>query len=203
MRTTSAVLTVFIFLWSTTADSEPFEHPDVDDVYPIVPDWQELTILHIGDSHVSAGLKTTLKKILKDSGGHYVADCWVGSRSKSWVTSGRLKQLLKKHNPEVVIVTLGTNIIKNHKPHRHSGWVHALSLQLGKRICYWLGPPPLLDDLYGLNAMLKTNSKPCRYFDARILDIEKRADGKFHLSKHQGESWAEKVWLWMNGKSFE
>ncbi len=173
---------------------------DVDDVYPIVPNWQGLTVLHIGDSHVSAGLLKGLARRFNAVGARYRPVCWVGSRSKSWIASGKLKQLIRKHRPDAVIVTLGTNTISDGRPNRHSGWVRKLARKLKGRHCYWLGPPPLLDDQHGFNEMLSTTTKPCRYFDSRLLNIPKRDDGKFHLTKAQGETWAGAVWAWMNGE---
>ncbi len=181
---------------SALSDAVPIA--DVDEVYPFVPSWPGLKVLHIGDSHVSAGLKRGMARRLKSAGSHYYADAWVGSRAKSWVVSGRLKQLLRKHRPDAVVITLGTNAMQNRHPDRYAGWVHALVSLIKGKTCYWLGPPPLIDDTFGFNKMLLERSKPCRFFDSRVLQIPKRADGKFHLTKDQGERWAAQAWTWMN-----
>ncbi|MCP4605604.1 MAG: SGNH/GDSL hydrolase family protein [Proteobacteria bacterium] len=191
---------IFISLVSIRAHAGPLRIDDVDDVYPVVPNWEGLTVLHIGDSHVSAGFKKELTRLFKAAGANYRPICWVGSRSKSWVASGKLKRLLKKHRPDVVVVTLGTNAMKNPRPDLYSVWVHTLVEQIEDQFCYWIGPPPLLDDLVGFNEMLHSSSKPCRCFDSRQLNTPKRKDGKFHLTKAQGEAWAKKVWEWMNGE---
>jgi hypothetical protein len=199
MRSVTVLMLIAVLLHSSDTVAGPLRIVDVDDAYPIIPEWPGLTVLHIGDSHVSAGLKIGLARHLKAVGALYLPICWVGSQAKSWVVSGKLRKLIVEHKPDVVIVTLGTNIMKNAAPSRYEGWVRALVEKLGGRTCYWLGPPPLLDDEKGFNEMLKTNTGPCRYFDARALSLSKRDDGKFHLTKAQGEAWAEQVWLWMNG----
>ncbi len=187
----------------SSAFSDAVPITDVDEVYPFVPRWPGMKVLHIGDSHVSAGLKRGLAKRLKSAGSQYCADAWVGSRAKSWVVSGRIKQLLRKHRPDAVVITLGTNAMQNRRPDRYSGWVQALVSLIKGKTCYWLGPPPIIDDTFGFNEMLLEHSKPCRFFDSRVLQIPKRADGKFHLTKTQGERWAAHAWAWMNDIKIE
>lgn len=188
-------------LLSATALGGPIELAPVDEVYPIAPNWHGINVLHIGDSHVSAGLRSGLERQLKRVGANYHPVCWSGSRSKSWITSGRLKRLLKKHHPAVVIVTLGTNAMQHERKDLYSVWIRALAKQLNGRICYWLGPPPLIDDLIDFNRLLRVNSAPCRYFDSRVLGTPKRKDGKFHMTRTQGETWADTVWRWMNSET--
>ena len=201
MSRLSSVFTLFVLLSADVcAVSGPLLLDDVDDVYPFVPTWQGMTVLHVGDSHVSAGLKRGLARRLKEAGAHYRPVCWVGSRAKSWVASGRLKRLIDKHRPDAIVITLGTNAMQHGRPDKYAGWVQALVRKLKGKTCYWLGPPPLLDDSHGYNEMVFENSKPCRYFDSRILNTPKRSDGKFHLTKTQGEDWAQKVWNWMNDR---
>lgn len=173
---------------------------DVDEVYPPPISWSGRRVLHIGDSHVSAGLVAGLRKRIKAEGAVYKAIHWVGSRSKSWVVSGRLRRLLREHSPHVVIVTLGTNVIKTPRPKRNAPWIRSMVKMIGPRRCFWLGPPPLIADRHGFNEMAQSACKPCRYFDTRELGFSKREDGKFHLTKRQGRIWAQQVWQWMNGE---
>ena len=195
--------TLFFFVLLTTGfqlAASPLKLPDVDDVYPFVPDWQNSRILHIGDSHVAFGFKSRLARHFHRAGASFHQEAWVGSRCKSWVKSGKMRNLIEEYGPSVVLVTLGTNEMKNRKPERILSWIRALISKIGRRTCYWVGPPPLLDDRYQYNEMLKSNVGPCRYFDSRVLDVHKRADGKFHLTRAEGENWAELIWKWMNGR---
>jgi hypothetical protein len=198
-RILDSIVLVIVLVAGSLVFAAPLKLADVDEVYPEVPQWLGARILHIGDSHVSAGFRSGLARRLKQAGAVYWPHCWVGSRSKSWIVSGRFRGLLRKHLPDVVVITSGTNMMSSHRPGRHAGWVQALIQRVGGRSCYWIGPPPLLSDEHGLNEMLESNSGDCRYFDSRVLDIEARDNGKFHLTRSQGEDWAELVWRWMNG----
>lgn len=180
------------------ATPEPAPIPPVDEVYPLPPNWNGTRVLHVGDSHVSAGLTTRLRQLLRSAGAIYTPRMWIGSRSKSWVTSGRLRTALDSVSPNVVIVTLGTNAMGNDRLDRYATWIEKLVSHVGPRRCFWLGPPGLLDDTNGFNEMAKGACRPCRYFDTRALGFEPRADGKFHLTREQGVTWADHVWKWMN-----
>jgi hypothetical protein len=186
-------------LWTSIVPGAPLPIPDVDEVYPIVPNWQSARVLHFGDSHVSAAFKSTLADHLRRAGARFKQSCWVGSRSRSWIKSGRLRKLIGSFRPNVVIVTLGTNEMKNRVPERSRSWVRAIIDKIDNNICYWLGPPPLIDDVHGYNDMLKNATEPCRFFDSRTLNIEPRKDGTFHLTQEEGRVWGERVWRWMNG----
>lgn len=172
--------------------------PPVDHVYPPPPDWTGARVLHIGDSHVSAGLTARLRKHLTRAGAIYRPRMWVGSRSKSWVASGRLRRLLDSFAPNAIVITLGTNAMGNSRPDRYARWIRKVVSHVGPRRCFWMGPPSLLEDPHGFNEMAAAAAAPCRYFDSRSLGFEPRKDGKFHLTRAQGKLWADAVWRWMN-----
>jgi hypothetical protein len=176
-----------------------FLPPPVDEVYPLPIDWRGLAVLHIGDSHVSRGLTEGLSDHLRLAGARYESVTWVGSRSRSWVASGKLKKLLRERSPGAVIVTLGTNAIRHPQPRRLAYWDHALVDLIGRRRCFWLGPPSLIADRHGLNPALMESTTPCRYFETRLLDFPVPENGKFHLTRAQGLIWAAAAWVWMNG----
>jgi hypothetical protein len=113
--------------------------------------------------------------------------------------SKKLSNLISKLHPDVVIVTLGTNGMSGGNPRKGAYWIRLLVQRIGPRRCYWLGPPPLIEDRYGFNEAAASSCSPCRYFDTRPLGFPPRADGRFHLTRGQGEEWARSVWKWMNG----
>ena len=194
------LLTILLVAATTAvAAAEVPRLADVDDVYPPAISWSGKRVLHIGDSHVSAGLTSGLRGHIKSEGARYKPVEWIGSRSKSWVVSGRFRRLLRKHAPHVVIVTLGTNVMKGRRQDLNAPWIRTLVRMIGPRQCFWIGPPSLIKDRFGFNEMAESASKPCRYFDTRVLGFRKRKDGKFHLSRRQGRAWADQVWMWMNG----
>ncbi len=177
----------------------PLPIADVDDVYPMVRDWAHARILHIGDSQLSRGYKSTLAAFFAEAGATFQQETWVGSKAKSWVVSGRASNLMRSFRPNVVLITLGTNTLRYQKPARERSWVLALIDRTAGTECFWIGPPPLIDDLHGYNEWLKKNTAPCRYFDSRVMDFQKRSDRKFHVTSEQGAIWAERVWQFMNG----
>ena len=194
----AALVALGVFI-TVNVPGAPLPLPEVDDAYPFVPDWRHARILHIGDSHVAAGLKKSLAHHFREAGARFHQEGWVGSRCKSWVSSGRLKALVTDFRPTVVVVTLGTNEMKNHKPDRNRSWVRGIVRRIDRASCYWIGPPPLLEDVHGYNDMLKQTIQPCRYFDSRILDVQPHEDGTFHLSIEEGTEWGDRIWHWMNG----
>jgi hypothetical protein len=177
----------------------PLEEPDA--VYPTPPDWRGVRVLHVGDSHVASGLVAGLRRALTDAGAVYRAEGWSGSRSRSWVVSGLLTRLIREFAPNVVVVTLETNVLRSPRTAAHAAWVRRLVERIGPRRCYWLGPPPLIDDLYGYGPVLAEACAPCAYFDTSRLPYPKTASGRFHLTRTQGLDWAARVWAWMNGGS--
>lgn len=182
------------------ARSTPLTIPEVDEVYPYIPNWKNSRILHFGDSHVASGLKATMAQHFRKAGAKYRQEGWVGSRSKSWIASGRLRQLVREFRPTVILITLGTNEMKNKVPTRNRCWIRAIVHRFKEATCYWMGPPPLIEDKYGYNEMAMRAVKPCRYFDSRILGLSPRNDGTFHLTRQEGTVWADLVWDWMNGE---
>lgn len=193
-----ALIFSFNFILLTTADGAPLPIANTDEVYPIVPNWKRARILHIGDSQLSGGYKTSLARFFSKSGAVFHQETWAGSRSKSWVVSGKAAALAESFRPNVAVITMGTNIIKSKHPERHLSWIRALIHRVGAKQCYWIGPPPLIQDRYGYNALMMKSTAPCRYFDSRMLDFPMRKDKKFHLSRKQGAAWAERVWRFMN-----
>jgi len=173
--------------------------PDPDEVYPTPPSWRGVRVLHVGDSHVASGLVDGLRRELGRAGALYEPHGWVGSRSRSWVVSGRLTELIKALAPQVVIVTLETNTLRSPKVQVNAAWARRLVERIGPRKCYWLGPPPLIEDRYGYGPILAGAVAPCRYFDTSRLPFHKNDNGRYHLTRAQGLAWAERVWAWMNG----
>jgi hypothetical protein len=196
----AVLIFAFNFMLSAAALGAPLPIADIDDVYPIVPNWKRARILHIGDSQLSGSYKASMARFFSKAGAVFRQETWVGSRSKSWVVSGKAAGLAKSFRPSVAVITLGTNIIKSKHPKRHLSWIRALIRRVGAKQCYWIGPPPLIPDLYGYNDLMAENTAPCRYFDSRALDFPRRKNGRFHLSGKQGAIWAERVWRFMNGR---
>ncbi len=165
-------------------------------------DWHDVRVLHIGDSHLENwGLKGTLKRKFKQAGATYSVYAWKGSSSRSWLRSGKLRRVLQKTAPHVVIVNLGTNISRADDPSQYSGYVRRVAERIAPRECYWVAPPPLIEDKNGFYDMLQAASKPCVFLDSREIEFEIRQSKVFHLDKRQSTIWAKQIWKWLNGRS--
>jgi hypothetical protein len=201
---TALVAALVLVASSTDAGLLPIAPlPSPDEVYPTPPDWRGVRVLHVGDSNVAAGLVAGLRKAFTDAGAVYQPHGWVGSRSKSWVVSGLLAKLVREVAPQVVVVTLETNTLRSRRIDVNAAWVRRFVERIGPRRCYWLGPPPLIEDAYGYGPVLADACAPCRYFDTSRLPYPKREDGRFHLTRQHGLDWADRAWAWMNGRADE
>ncbi len=197
-RPLKAALALLTFLSIEEVLADPLEIPEVDEVYPVVPDWRNARILQIGDSQLSYAFKREMARRYRAEGARFRMKRWVGSRTKSWIITRRAERLIRAYRPTVVVVTLGTNEMECPQE-QYEPWVRELVRHIGARMCYWLGPPPLIEDIRGYNEAMREIVAPCRYFDSRRLDAPIRKDHKFHLTRAQGEAWARLVWRWMNG----
>lgn len=201
---TAVALAVALFVSPSDAGLLPAAPlPSPDEVYPSPPDWRGVRVLHVGDSNVSAGLVSGLRRAFTEAGARYEPRGWVGSRSKSWVVSGRLTESIRELAPQVVVVTLETNTLRSPRVDVNAAWVRRFVERIGPRRCYWLGPPPLVEDAYGYGPVLAEACAPCRYFDTSRLPYPKHESGRFHLTREQGLDWAARVWAWMNGPADE
>lgn len=162
-------------------------------------DWQGVRVLHIGDSQLQNwGLRGTLKNKFKAAGAAYSASAWKGSSSRSWLWSGKLVRLLHRKAPHVVLVNLGTNVSRADEPGRYAKFVTRLAKKISPRECYWVAPPPLIEDKFGFYDMLQSASKPCIFLDSRKIDFQVPEKRVFHLNRRQSTVWAEQIWKWLN-----
>ncbi len=157
--------------------------------------WAGLSVLHFGDSQVSGGLTATLEEHIEAEGGQYVSNTWVSSSTRSWLVSRRLPELLHRHDPEVVIVTLGSNEQLTPNLEQYGDFVHKLVRRLAGRRCYFIGPPrwrvSRIDDIQ------RDKAVPCRWFDSRPIDAPRGGRMRAHFTFQGGAQWANAIWEWM------
>jgi len=124
---------------------------------PVPPMSSGVKILHIGDSHSAGGYGygPTLSKLFTKSNAEIVRVAYGGANAcvymvnepgcneTGWIRFARkrsmpqLRTLLSRHNPNLVIISLGSN---------HAHWwghrqVKTMTDLLKGRKCYWVGPP--------------------------------------------------------------
>ncbi len=153
------------------------------------------TVLHVGDSMVGGqgGLTKALEARFAAEGATMIHDHKVSESIVSFDKSTRLEELLAKHEPDIVIITLGTNDALVPHPRAFATNLRSIAKRVGTRECYWIGPPLWKPDTNGFVGVLRENVVPCRLFDSSKLDLKRQSDG-VHPSGRGGADWAAHFW---------
>lgn len=160
-------------------------------------------VLHVGDSTVGdgGGLELALDKRFHALGATFHHDAWVSASIWSVEHADKLKKLIRHFQPDLVIVTLGTNDVFHPTPAMLGPSIadisrKAATLGLARgappRECWWIGPPTWKKDL-GVVDVIRKHAAPCRFFDSSLMGIERRPDG-VHPTDKGGEEWARRFW---------
>jgi acyl-CoA thioesterase-1 len=144
------------------------------------------------------GLTKALGAKFKAEGAKFVRDYEVSVSIGTYARSPRLKNLLDKHKPDIVILTLGANDVFIPFPENHIKAVEAIVKKIGDRECYWMSPPTWKPDS-GIVDVIKEHSAPCKFFDSRNLTL-KRAGDHIHPTEKGGADWAELFWAYFQGR---
>jgi acyl-CoA thioesterase-1 len=157
------------------------------------------TILHVGDSMVGGnwGLTRALDQRFSAEGAKFIRDYKVSESIVSYDHSPKLKSLIEKHRPDIVIITLGTNDVFVPYPASMVGNVQNIVKRVGSRECYWMGPPTWKPDT-GIVQVLKDNVAPCKFFDSSGLKLQRGGDG-IHPTDRGGADWATSFWTYFRG----
>jgi hypothetical protein len=152
------------------------------------------TVLHVGDSMVGGnlGLTKALEQRFTGEGAKFVRDYKVSESVVSYDKSPKLKDLLAKHHPDIVILTLGTNDVFVPYPASMAGNVRNIVGRIGARECYWMGPPTWKPDT-GIVQVLRDNVAPCKFYDSSSLKLQRAGDG-IHPTDRGGAEWATSFW---------
>jgi lysophospholipase L1-like esterase len=154
------------------------------------------TILHVGDSMVGGnqGLTRALEQRFTAEGAKLIRDYKVSESIVSYDHSPKLKSLVEKNRPDIVIITLGTNDVFVPYPASMAGNVRNIVKRVGATECYWMGPPTWKPDT-GIVQVLKDNVAPCKFFDSSNLKLQRSGDG-IHPTDRGGAEWATSFWTY-------
>jgi lysophospholipase L1-like esterase len=149
-------------------------------------------VLHVGDSMVGGnwGLTRALEAKLEPEGATVVRHTKVSETLASMDKDATLKDLLHKHEPDIVIITLGTNDTDVPHPEVYAKHVANIAKRVAPRECWWMGPPKDSP----VNKVIKENSAPCTFFDSSTLKLDRTKDG-IHPSDKGGGQWANEFWI--------
>lgn len=154
------------------------------------------TILHVGDSMVGGnwGLTRALEQRFSAEGAKFIRDYKVSESIVSYDHSPKLKTLIEKNRPDIVIITLGTNDVFVPYPASMVGNIRNIVKRVGTTECYWMGPPTWKPDT-GIVQVLKDNVAPCKFFDSSNLKLQRGGDG-IHPTDRGGADWATSFWTY-------
>jgi acyl-CoA thioesterase-1 len=154
-------------------------------------------VLHVGDSFAAA-LGIPLSRLLKQAGLRSVLEFHDASYVPTWAHGSTLPRLLARHNPDLVLVTLGGNEFEIPEPQQRVPAIRRLVSTLSGRACVWVFPPRWKKDT-GLFEVVREHAAPCRFLDSDTLvpaDLPRKRD-RIHPSTNGGEIWATAVFEWL------
>ncbi|MBX3127791.1 MAG: hypothetical protein KF718_13790 [Polyangiaceae bacterium] len=153
-------------------------------------------VLHVGDSMVPL-VGNYLRPIFQSSGRKYFIDSVTSASTLDFGEKGLLQQAMYRYDPDLVLISLGSNELFDPKPERRAPAIRQIVAHTRGRPCLWIGPPAWKRDL-GFIQVLRNNLGHCRYFDSARLDLPRMADGR-HPDWTGGYRWASAVWTLLGG----
>lgn len=151
------------------------------------------TVLLVGDS-MAEGVGPWLQKKVEAVGGRFINGQTRSSTIVWWQGSGKLRELLALHKPDVVFIALGSNEIFIEQPALRAPLIKQMVEEIGARPSYWIGPPSWKPDL-GLVHVIEENFQPGHFYNSNDLKVPRAPDGK-HPTAQGYQTWTELVWNW-------
>ncbi len=156
-------------------------------------------VLHVGDSMVPL-VGNYLRPIFQARGDTYSIVSVTSTSTLDWGGEKRLLQkAMYKFNPQVVVISLGSNELFDPTPRRRARSIRQIVKDTRGRPCLWLGPPAWKKDL-GFIDVLKNNLGHCRFLDSTRLKLPRMADGR-HPNWTGGYRWASAAWKVLGGET--
>jgi lysophospholipase L1-like esterase len=170
-------------------------------------------VLLIGDS-LAVGMAPHFAALSKEAGVEFKALATVGTRIDQWASSKALQALLENFQPELVLISLGTNdeymtgdAAKRQAPYLKqlieviSRYPRKADYGLGPEWIVWIGPP-ILPKSAGISQMIQASagsplSPSYYYFHSEQLQIPRGPD-KIHPTALGYAGWAGAIWHWMS-----
>jgi lysophospholipase L1-like esterase len=154
---------------------------------------QNKTVLLVGDS-MAEGVGPWLKKKVEAVGGRFIDGHERSSTIVWWQGSGKLRELLALHHPDLVFIALGSNEIFMEHPEARAPLIQQMVEEIGARPSYWIGPPSWKPDK-GLVHIIEENFQPGHFYNSNDLVVPRAPDGKHPTAQGYG-TWTDLVWNW-------
>lgn len=162
-------------------------------------------ILLVGDS-LAVGLAPTFKALATQDGYVPTASAVSGTTISYW--AGKLPALLAKEQPQLVLVSLGTNDSVGSVFASEGGALAAIVKMVGDAgaLLVWIGPPelPRNTNLTGqdqVRAGIQAESP--WYFDSQTVDLplsQRDAAQRIHPSASGYAKWMSALWAWLQAQ---
>jgi len=175
-----------------------------------------MRVLLIGDS-LAVGMAPHFVALAKEAGVEFKSMAIVGTRIDQWAASADLKNLLASFQPELVLVSLGTNdsfmqgadVVAKQQAQLEkllgvlTEWPRQRDYGLGPDFIVWIGPPTLPKPPNpGISKMIQDSSGSALapsyyYFHSERLDLPRQPDG-IHPVVRGYAGWAGAIWHWLS-----
>ena len=158
-------------------------------------------VLQTGDSMVGGGLCRALQPRFAAEGTKFIRDVWESGSIEDFGDSDRLPKLLAKHDPDLVLLTMGANDVGGNVTDylgKKIDKIVAMTQKGGPRDCVWIGPPKWRINGKPVTDMIKAHVAPCVFFDSAAVEMQRKPD-KVHPDEKGGDQWAVAFWHWFRG----
>lgn len=154
-------------------------------------------VLHVGDSFADS-LGAPLGRRLVGAGLRNVLEFKTPSYIPVWASRPDLRSLIARHNPDLVLITLGGNEFEIPSPADRIPAVQRIVSAAGGRPCVWIAPPRWKQDT-GILSVIREHAAPCRFLDSDsiVQDLPRARDG-IHPTEAGREEWADAVFTWLS-----
>jgi hypothetical protein len=165
-------------------------------------------VLMLGDSHTVMDYGKKMKELIKATGSDINVDAKVGAAPKDFMN--RMTDLIKKDNPDTIVVSLGTNFREGKMSQRQ---IDIQVERITKAVrdtgssakIVWVGPPRLKEDMKDNGASLdsfdkmmqKAMANKGQYVSSNPYTTYEGRDG-VHYNKKPAEAWAQGVFNEIN-----
>lgn len=175
-----------------------------------------MRVLLIGDS-LAVGMAPPFAALAKEAGVDFKAMATVGTRIDQWASNAELKKLLGTFQPELVLISLGTNdsfmqgkdVVTKQQAQLEkllallTQWPRSRDYGLGAEHIVWIGPPTLPNPPSpGISKMIQDNagtplSPRYSYFHSERLQLPRGPDN-LHPNARGYAGWAGAIWHWLS-----
>ena len=175
-----------------------------------------MRVLLIGDS-LAVGMAPHFSALSKEAGIDLKTLATVGTRIDQWATNSELKKLLETFQPELVLISLGTNdefmrgtdVVAKQQVQLEklvallTQWPRSRDYGMGPDHIVWIGPPALPSPPSpGMVAMIQEgagNALTPRYyyFHSERLQLPRGPD-QIHPTVRGYAGWAGAIWHWLS-----